>query len=133
MNKEFKFKYTAPSKEERKEIESIRNSYLNHDRKQISKLQQLRNMDAKVKNIPVALALIFGIVGTLIFGLGMAMVLEWSLLIWGILVCFVGLIPCGFAYPVFLLTTKRMREKYSNQILSLSEELLNENSNISQE
>lgn len=126
-NDDFRFKYSAPTNEERKEIESIRNSYLNN-KKETSKLEELRKLDAKVKNIPLILALAVGIVGTLIFGLGMAMVLEWSILIWGIVVCAVGLVPCCFAYPIFLLSTKRLKERYSSRIISISEELLNENS-----
>lgn len=124
-NNEFKFKYSAPTNEERKEIESIRNSYL-MPKKSMSKLDMLRYLDGKVKNIPVMISLIVGIIGTLIFGLGMTMILEWGLIVWGIVVCAIGLVPCGFAYPVFKLSSKRMKEKYSTEILKLSDELLNE-------
>ena len=124
-NNEFKFKYSAPTNEERKEIESIRNSYL-MPKKKMSKLDILRKLDGKVKNFPLIMSLIVGIVGTLIFGLGMAMILEWNIMIWGIVVCIVGATTCGFAYPVFILSTKKMREKYSSQIIKLSDELLNE-------
>lgn len=123
-NNDFEFNYSAPTNEERKEIESIRNSYLNKT-KEISKLDLLRKLDNKVKNTPLVLALAIGILGALIFGLGMAMTLEWNLLIWGIVVSAVGVVSCALAYPFFKLSTKHMKAKYSSQILSLSEELLN--------
>ena len=123
-NNDFEFNYVAPTTEERKEIESIRNSYLGKSKKE-DKLAYLRKLDNKVKNIPVILSLILGIVGTLIFGLGMAMILEWEILIWGIVVMAVGLVPTLFAYPMFKLSTQKLKEKYADEILQLSNELLN--------
>ena len=123
---DFKFNYSAPSSEERKEIESIRNSYLSQTSSSKGKLETLRKLDNKVKNTPNTIALIVGIVGILIFGLGMTMVLEWKLLLWGIIVGIIGFVTMILAYPIFKFTFKMLKDKYSSQILSLSEELLNE-------
>ena len=125
---DFEFNYSAPSSEERKEIESIRNSYLAKSSSVDNKLETLRKLDSKVKNTPTMIALIIGIVGTLIFGLGMTMVLEWNLTIWGVVVGTVGAVPISMAYPVFKLTHKKLKNKYSSQILKLSEELLGDES-----
>ena len=125
---DFEFNYSAPSSEERKEIESIRNSYLAKSSSVDNKLETLRKLDSKVKNTPTMIALIIGIVGTLIFGLGMTMVLEWNLAIWGVVVGTVGAVPISMAYPVFKLTHKKLKNKYSSQILKLSEELLGDES-----
>ena len=125
---DFEFNYSAPSSEERKEIESIRNSYLAKSSSVDNKLETLRKLDSKVKNTPTMIALIIGIVGTLIFGLGMTMVLEWNLTIWGVVVGIVGAVPISMAYPVFKLTHKKLKNKYSSQILKLSEELLGDES-----
>lgn len=122
---DFEYKYTAPTTQERKEIESIRNSYI-LPKKSISKLDLLRKLDSNVKNIPIMLSLIVGIVGTLIFGLGLTFVLEWNNLVWGIVLCSIALIPIGLAYLVYQKSSKHMKEKYSDQIIKLSEELLNE-------
>ncbi|MBQ7978110.1 MAG: hypothetical protein IJ301_05965 [Clostridia bacterium] len=124
MNNDFEFKYSAPTSEERREIESIRNSYLENSVP--SKLQTLRSMNNKVKNIPTILALVIGIVGTLVFGLGLAMILEWELLIWGIILCVIGIAIAPFAYPIFIASKKHLKDKYAKDIIKLSEELLND-------
>lgn len=124
-NNDFEFKYVAPTSEERKEIESIRNNYITQS-KSVNKLDYLRNLDKKVKNTPSVISLIVGIMGLLIFGLGMSMVLEWDLIAWGVVVSVVGLIPIIFAYPLYLKVTKLLKNKYSKEILEISDELLND-------
>ena len=125
MKNDFEYKYIAPTSEERKEIESIRNSYITKE-KSISKLDHLRKLDNKVKELPQLISLIDGIVGILLFGLGLTMILEWSMLIWGIVVCIVLLVPIALAYPIYNIMTKRLKEKYSEEIIQLSNELLNQ-------
>ena len=122
----FEYTYSAPSEAERREIESIRRQYEEHPRSAESKLERLRKLDAYVKNSATCVALILGVVGILIFGLGMTMVLEWALPLWGVLVGFVGLPPIALAYPVYRSVSKRNKKKYSAEILRLSEELLQE-------
>jgi len=125
MNKKFKITYSAPTESEREEIEKIKNEYL--ENKDHDKLQQLRKLDNKVKNIPNALAFTLGIVGVLIFGLGFTMILEWGFLICGIVVSLLGVIPIVCAYPIYNKVYDRLKRKYRDQILSLSDELLNLN------
>ena len=120
---DFEYTYTAPTLEERKEIESIRNNYLNHSYTP-TKLDKLRKINNKVKNIPLIVSLILGICGILIFGLGLTMMLEWKIYIWAIVVAIIGLVPTISAYPVYLKTHKNLKNKYSDEILKLSEELL---------
>lgn len=124
-NNEFNYKYSAPSIEERKEIESIRNGYLAPDIR-TTKLETLRKLDFKVKNTPIAMSLIIGVIGSLIFGLGLTMILEWLLYIYGVVVCILGLIPVILAYPIYLKSTRNMRQKYSDEIIRLSNELLSD-------
>lgn len=124
-NNDFEYSYVAPTSEERKEIESIRKSYLAHDKKD-NKLDYLRKLDAKVRNIPQLVSLTLGIVGLLIFGLGMAMILEWFLYIWGPIVCAIAIVPMALAYPAYLKADRILKEKYSGEILKISEELLND-------
>ena len=126
MNKnDFEFKYSAPSSEERKEIESIKKSYLPKTDEE-NKLELLRKLDYKVKSIPVLFSLVLGIIGALIFGLGMAMILEWNIILWGVLVCSLGVFPMSFAYPLNLKLSKKMTDKYAQKIINLSDELLND-------
>lgn len=126
-NNSFNFSYSAPSSNERKEIESIRNSYLNKNTSIDSKLQEIRKLDKKVKNTPRIIALIFGVVGILIFGLGLSMILEWKIVLWGVIISLVGIIPVIAAYPIYRYILSLMKIKYSAQILKLSEEILNNN------
>lgn len=124
----FKFSYSAPSSNERKEIESIRNNYLEKSHSSDNKLQELRRLDKKVKNTPNLVALIFGIIGILMFGLGLSMILEWKIIVWGVIVSIIGIIPVILAYPIYKIIFSSMKKKYSAQILKLSEELLNNGS-----
>ena len=50
MSKKFEYKYTAPTMEERKEIDSIRRQYLPTD-KSMTKMDRLRYLDRKVKGV----------------------------------------------------------------------------------
>ena len=125
MNNKFNYNYSAPSAEEKKEIESIRKSYLPQDKNE-NKLELLRKLDFKVTNIPVSVSIAVGVVGLLIFGLGLAMCLEWSLWVWGVIVSCIGIIPISLAYPIYLKVHNKLKNKYSDQILKLSNELLEE-------
>ena len=124
-SKKFRYTYSAPTEDERREISSIRRQYLAKNEEE-TKFEKLKRLDAKVKNWPTTIALILGIVGILIFGLGLTMVLEWSIVIWGIVIAIVGSIPIALAYPVYLKRLQINKEKYGEEILKLSEELLNE-------
>ena len=126
---DFKYNYQAPTAEERREIESIRNSYLTQKPNQDDKLSTLRKLDSKVRSLPKILALTIGIIGTLIFGLGLAMILEWNLIAWGILICAVGIIIIVVNYPIFRKVSTNLKNKYSKEILNLSEELLQNGKN----
>lgn len=121
---DFEYKYVAPTSEERKEIESIRKSYT--QKPNINKLYYLRKLDYKVKNIPAIIGLIMGIVVLLIFGTGITMVLEWSIVIFGVIVGIIGISVMAIVYPVFLKISKYLKDKYSDEIIKLSEELLND-------
>lgn len=125
MDNKFSYTYTAPTEQERAEIESIRRDYSPEGRKQTD-LEKLRALDKKVKNLPMVLSLTIGIIGTLIFGLGICMALEWNLLLWGIVVGIIGCIPVGLAYPCYKWILARQKKKYGNEIIALSDKLLNE-------
>ncbi len=119
----FHYTYTAPTEEERKEIDSIRRQYT-ADGEAEGRLVRLRRLHARVKNGATSLALCLGIGGCLLFGLGLAMVLEWKVIVWGVLVAAVGALPMACAYPVYTWRLKRNKAKYGGEIIKLSEELL---------
>ena len=125
MNNQFNFTYTAPTEEERKEIALIRKQYQPVEQTE-SKLERLRRLDRAVKNTPVIVSLILGIVGCLIFGTGLTLILEWQIWLWSVICMCVGAIPMAIAYPVYLGVLNANKRKYGAEILQLSEELLNE-------
>ena len=81
MSDKFRYTYSAPTDGERKEIERIRREYLPDAHGE--KMTRLRALHARVRNVPMALAVTLGVAGVLLFGLGMSMVLVWNLLLAG--------------------------------------------------
>lgn len=126
MSNQFHFKYTAPTEAERKEINSIRRQYSPQEQTE-TKLERLRRLDGLVKNTASVWGLCLGVIGILIFGLGLTMILEWHILLWGIVLAGVGCVPMAIAYPVYKKVLKKYKNRYGEEILKLSEELLNEN------
>ena len=120
---QFNYTYVALTEEEKKEIASIRKQYAPQEKTE-TKMERLRKLDARVKNVPTIASLALGVAGLLLFGLGMTMVLEWALPVWGVVSCVIGAIPMGLAYPVYNGLLKRGKRKYGDEILQLSEELL---------
>lgn len=124
MNDKFNYKYVAPTEEERKEIDSIRRQYAPQSQTE-SKLDRLRRLDSIVKNTAIIWSLVLGVLGTLIFGLGLTMILEWQILPWGIVIMAIGSVPIAIAYPVYKTVLKKYKNRYGEEILRLSKELLN--------
>lgn len=126
MEKEkFTMTYSAPTKAERNEIEDIRKNYL-PKAKENAKLEELKALDKKVKKTPKLWAYVFGVVFVLLFGVGLTMVLEWKRLILGVIISSLGVILMIANYFVYKKIFSKLKLKYKDRILSLSEELLNE-------
>ena len=124
--KKFEYSYAAPTERERKEVESLKKKYAPKIER-TDKMSEIRELDKKVQSPPRIWALILGVVGTLVFGLGLTMILEWNLLLWGTAGAAVGLVPVALAYPVYKWKLQKLSDKYREQILTLSEEILHEN------
>jgi len=124
MKDKFEYNYTAPTVNERKEIESIRNQYLPKDNYNLT-LEKLRKLDNKVKQTPLIYGLTFGVIGLLLFGLAMSFFLEitnlWYL---GIPSAIIGVIIMALAYPVYNKVYTKLKNKYKDEIIKLSNELL---------
>lgn len=123
-NNKFSYTYSAPTIEERREIEGIRKQYLPNDEKE-TKLNRLKKLDARVKNIPLCYSLVLGIIGLLVFGLGLTMVLQWKLYTGGIIISIIGIGIMLPAYPLHQMLLKKGKEKFGPEILELSNSLLN--------
>jgi hypothetical protein len=126
-NKEFHYTYTALTGEERREIASIRKQYQAPDlTRPENKIERLKALNARVKNTANVFGLVLGVVGILVFGLGLTMILEWSLWLYGVIVMIAGAIPTSLAYPVYRFALRRNKNKYGDEIVKLCEEVLQE-------
>ena len=54
------------------------------------------------------------------------MILEWSIWLLGIVLMVIGSVPIALAYPVYKRVLEKYKNRYGEEILRLSEELLNE-------
>lgn len=125
MDENNKFIYTYSS-QEKEEIEKIRQKYT-QKAKVPSHLDQIRKLDKSVTSTATVVALIIGIVGTLIFGAGFSLVLVWgeNLITAGIIVGILGMGIAAAAYPAFLWVYQKKKEKIAPIIIKLSNEISN--------
>lgn len=128
-DKKFNYSYFSPTEKEKEEIKSIREEYLPKE-KGNEKLNRLIQLDKKVKNIPTIISLTVGIIGTLLFGFGMSLVLHWERFLLGVPISLLGCLIMFFAYPLHNYLYKKLKGKYSSEIISLSNDLLGEKEEI---
>ena len=119
----FNYTYTAPTEQERAEIESIRRQYVTGTDSEPA-ADRLRRLHSRVVNSSTVAGLIFGVVGILVFGTGLTCVLEWNEMLLGVLASIAGAVLMALAYPIYKFTLKRLKAKYSDEIIRLSDELL---------
>ena len=126
------FRYTYSAKEQA-ELKHIRDKYTAPTETE-DKMARLRRLDASVTNTAQAVALVFGVIGTLILGFGMSLVmteLAESLgisgdvaIVIGIIVGIVGGILASLAYPIYNAIVKAKRKKLAPEIIRLTDELM---------
>ena len=130
MEKKDGFEFTYSAKEQA-EVKKIRAKYA-APTTQEDKMTQLRRLDAGVYSKATTAALVIGIIGALIMGLGMSIVmtdigarLEAILaMVVGIAIGVIGIVLICLAYPVYNRTLKKEREKIAPEILRLTDELM---------
>ena len=124
------FSYTYSAKEQ-KEIENIRKKYAAPEE---DKMERLRKLDAGVTQKATTKALIPGIIGALLLGVGMSLAMSefgtmlgfnhGVAMVVGIVIGIVGIVLVCVAYPLYNRVLKKEREKIAPEILRLTEELL---------
>ena len=114
----FNYTYSSIHKEE---IEKIRNKYIAD---QESDLDELRKIDLSVTNTATFVSIMVGIVGVLVFGIGLTLVLTFGKMILGICIGFVGLVIMGSGLLINRIIIKNLRKKNAPRVLELSEKLL---------
>ena len=126
----FSYNYSAL---EQTEIRSIRQKYSAPTEPE-DKLARLRRLDGSVTKAAQAIAFVFGIVGSLILGLGMSLCMTdlgmplglegIGAMAVGVAVGLVGGILASLAYPVYTATVRARRRKLTPEILRLTDELM---------
>ena len=129
-NTESSFKYTYSAKEQ-DEIKRIRQKYQSQEE---DSMTRLRKLDAAATSKATVIALVLGIVGALILGMGMSLIMTdlavllgmkgMTNIIVGIITGVLGVILAALAYPVYSKVLKREREKIAPEILRLTDELM---------
>ena len=128
-------KITIKIKHERREkmntdkiyAEQIANEYT---KKTTSKVLAIKKLDRKVK-LPVNIfAYTFGIIMSLVLGLGMCLsmnVVGNGLMTLGVIIGIIGFIGVGLNYPLYKKNLEKKKKKYSYDIIKLANEVLKEN------
>ena len=108
--------------------EQIANQYAP---KQTSKVKMLKKLDAKAKQPANIFAYSFGIISTLVFGVGMCLSMQvigqgWFDFILGIVINIIGFIGCGINYPIYKKLLEKGKSKYAFEIVELARKIVDE-------
>lgn len=110
--------------------QKIRTQYME---KQVTELDELRELDARVKRPANVFAYVFGIFAAIVMGCGMSIVMTdigdvlniGNTMTVGIIIGSIGLIMALINYPIYNGILGARKKKYADKILSLSEKIIN--------
>lgn len=110
-------------------VQKIRTQYME---KENTRLDALKELDAKVKRPANIFAYVFGSVGAIVMGSGMSLVMTdigetlgmESTMTAGIVIGVVGMLMAIVNYPIYKRILSSRRKKYAEQIMKLSEEIM---------
>ena len=111
-------------------IQQIRTQYT---AKQHTEVDQLKELDNKVKRPAVVFAYVYGSISALVMGSGMSLVMTeigamlglTDTMVPGIVIGIVGMVMALTTYPLYNKVLSARRKKFAPQILELSEKILN--------
>ncbi len=125
--------YNRLYKEENMDIdkiyaEQIANEYAP---KQTSKVIALKKLDKKAKTPANVFAYIFGVIATLILGVGMCLAMEViaSGIVWqvvGSIIGVLGIVGMSVNYPIYKKILANSKNKYAQDIINLANEITNQ-------
>lgn len=126
------FSYTYSAKEQA-ELKKLREKYTPPTQEE-DKLTRLRRLDAGVTSSAQAVALVFGVLGTLVLGFGMSLCMtelsailgahEDLAMVIGIVIGLIGGVIAALAYPIYNAIVKAKRRKIAPEIIRLTDELM---------
>ena len=114
--------------------QKIRTQYMEKEHKSTD-LDKLKELDAKVKRPANIYAYTFGSISALIMGSGMSLVMTdigekigmGDAMVPGIVIGVVGMLMAIVNYPIYQKLLGSRKQKYANDIIELSEKILEEN------
>lgn len=109
------------------QAEKIRTQYAEKDAAE-REMDRLRELDARVKRPANIFAYGFGTAASLVMGTGMCLAMEVvgkKKQIPGIIIGVAGMAMMGANYPIYKKILNSQKEKYSKEILKLSEKIIN--------
>ena len=114
-------------KNQKELVEKIRSNYI-QETKQKSKLDELKDLDKKVRRPATIVSYVYGILGSLVLGIGLCLAMRviGNLMALGIVI---GLAGIGFVSTTHLVyegILNKKRSLYADKIIEKSNELLNE-------
>lgn len=112
----------TPNEQDKRRAEQIRRQYVAKD---VNPAEKLAELDSRVKAPGRAVSIVIGIIGALIMGAGMSMIMVWGNMTSGLILSIPGLIAALAAYPVYELITNSRKQKFADEILRLSGDIIN--------
>ena len=111
-------------------VQKIRTQYTE---KEYTELDELKELDKRVKRPANIFAYIFGSIGSIIMGSGMSLVMTdigttigiENAMVPGIIIGILGMAMAIVNYPIYKNILDSRKKKYAEQILKLSEKLIN--------
>ncbi len=118
-NTSFTYSYSAKTNNE---VEKIRRKYMPYEE---SKLEKLKRLDSRVETAGVLESLCLGIIGALVFGVGMCFFLDvFAGSLWlTVLPMLLGTAMMLPAYPLYKRIAAKRKKELTPEILRLSDEI----------
>ena len=106
-------------------VETIRSQYEPKSEER-TKMEQLKQLDKKVRRPAEVFGYIFGAAGTLVLGVGMCLAMEViaKMTVLGIVVGLAGIAMVSANYFIYRAILAKRKRKYAGRVLELSDELL---------
>ena len=105
--------------------ESIAKEYAPRDN---SKIVALKKLDNRAKLPAIIFAYSFGIISSLVVGIGMCLAMQvlgsgMASMVMGIIIGIIGFIGCGVNYPIYKKKLEEGKAKYAYEIVELARQI----------
>lgn len=109
--------------------EAIVNEY---SKKETSKVMALKKLDNKVKLFPRIFTYTFGVISSLVLGVGMCLAMRVIgegeiMFVLGIIIGLIGIVGVSVNYPIYKKILNSRKEKYAFDIIELAKEITDKN------